>query len=273
MTKILLITFSLFAFLAVNAQINYTNYEETWLITMDAAEAIDLDNNGVIDFYVNNQEGKLGFYPVNFSGCMQSVSETAYNNIGTREVAILEEGNLVKMTNSNMFDYIDENPTAIYDDTQGYAEGWSNLTDQYIGFGILEGGFVYNGWMKVAIYEQAKAIYIKEIAFVKNVIDEGGIIVGDKGLTNVPSLDQVLSQVEIFPNPAVNDIQLKYNYQETDELNITIQNNAGQKINHLVGATGINTLNISLDDVSAGLYFVRFESQKGVHTEKLMVTK
>ncbi len=277
MKKILLFVSALLIFNSLSASINYTSYGDGWVIPMDANEAIDIDGNGTVDFYVNGITGELGFVPIFAVGCFSSPDETAYTSFGARELSLHQAGDLIQLNSTNFYDFIDDGRGSGYSVSGGFADGWADMEDVYIGFVVIvDGGDSQSGWMRIALDETNKTLIIKELAYGEpQPMDTGGISVGDTGSTAVNNLSQDFGKIMIAPNPANDFFQIDFDYLGKKELSIVIQNGVGQEVyrNASNFTLGKSTLNLSTSDWSTGVYFIRFETEDGVRVEKLNVAK
>lgn len=78
----------------------------------------------------------------------------------------------------------------------------------------------------------------------------------------------------IFPNPAKHSTHITCQLEQSEYAQITLLNNLGQLISVLHQGeipTQNYQINLPLHDLSRGIYFVKFESDQGMSTEKLMV--
>ena len=278
MKKMLLLFSSLLILTAASAAIHHTSYGDGWVIPMGANEAIDVDNNGTTDFYVNGIAGELGFVPIFSVGCFSSPSASAYTSFGARELSRHQAGDLIQLSFSNMFDFIDDDRGSGYSRTGGFADGWADQEDTYIGFVVLvnNGSDSKNGWMRVALDETNETLIIKEMAYEDpQPIDTGGITVGETGTTAVNNLSSDFGKVVIAPNPAQDFFQMEFDYLGKEDLSIVIQNGVGQEVYRSVAnfPLGKSSVNVSTADWATGIYFIRFETTEGVRVEKLNVAK
>lgn len=277
MKKTLLFVSALLILNSLNAAITYTSYGDGWVIPMDANEPIDIDGNGTEDFYVNGIAGELGFVPIFAVGCFSSPSETAYTSFGARELSRHQAGDLIQLNSTNFYDFIDDDRGSGYSVSGGFADGWADLEDVYIGFVVIvDGGDSQSGWMRIAIDETNQTLIIKEMAYEDaQPIDTGGILVGDTGTTAVNNLSQDFGKVVVAPNPANDFVQIDFDYQGKEELSIVIQNGVGQEVYRSAAnfPNGKSTINLSTQDWTTGIYFIRFETEDGVRVEKLNVAK
>ncbi len=257
----------------LSAQIEYIDYGvEGWVIPMNANVPLDVNNDGTVDFYLNEKEGELGITPIIHNGCVLGTG--SYTSFGTWEIKLMNEGDIVQLLVSDNEFYIEDEPTSIFttNEANGLADGWVDQEDHYIGIAILGSGFK-DGWMKLSIDVEAETLTIKEIA-VKDAFS-GGIAVGqtEDATNSVNQLDDVLSNVSISPNPANDFIRLTYNYTGTKDLSVTILNNIGQEINRIALGNRSGNLELNTSNWAQGIYFIRFETADGPYTDKVSVIK
>jgi len=280
MKKVLLFSFLLLSIITLKAEITFTDYGDGWAIPMNTNEAIDINNDGFIDFNVNGLNDELGVTAIPLVGCFTSPSYDAYNNLGSRELSILQEGEMIQIDDFNMFDYIDDKGEGgtLFKPGIGLADGWTDMEDQYIGFAVFVNGdsfIAMNGWMKVAIDVSNQTFIIKSMAYGDPTeMGQGGIRAGQTQETvAIQTIDQ-LNELTISPNPATEFVQLTFDYTGGQNLSVIIQNTVGQEIYRNNTSTfGQTNLNIPTSNWTAGMYIIRFETQDGIRTEKLSITR
>ncbi|MEO1258211.1 MAG: T9SS type A sorting domain-containing protein [Bacteroidota bacterium] len=278
MKKTLLLLTAFFSFQFINAQITYTDYGgQGWVIPINSNTAVDVDNNGTTDFYVNGWTDELGFVPITIVGCFSSPGFSVYTEFGARVLTQHQPGEMVALTPNNEFDFIDDNRGSVYQTGLGYSQGWENDVDYYIGFVvILNGGNIRHGWMKVAFDDSNFTTIIKEMAYTEpTAYYTGSIEVGDRGTTSTGELSDVLKDITVSPNPASDFTQIEFNYSTNKKLDIRVFNTAGQYVQPVNNTlnVGVNQIRIPLDNLTTGHYLIRFENEDGFHTEQLFVNK
>lgn len=276
MKKGLLLSLAFLFISTLQAQIVYTNYGDTWKIPANANEGIDVDGNGSIDFHVNGYTDELGFVPILAIGCFTR-SASITNNLGSKDLKIHPEGDFIRIDQSNMIDYIDTGRGSIYSMTDGFADGWTDMEAQYIGFAVFVSNVstlnVLNGWVKVSVDKSTEMLIIHEIAYEESEgVGTGGINAGETGLsTGIQTIDG-LNAIKVMPNPASDFVQLAFDYTGNENLTITIQNSIGQEVYRNRNlASRESTFNIGVADWAPGVYLVRFETLRGIETKKLLV--
>jgi len=258
--------------LGFSQAINHVDYGESGLkISLNESFSMDIDNDGVTDFYINSWEDELGFTPIFGAGCFITEQFPNLTPWGSSILTTLSEGDVIEITPLNMYDYLDDGRGSAYRSGEGTTFQWSDSKENYIGFAVFQQGTgaVTNGWMKMKINESDETLVILEYAYHDYVPEIGmaNIVIGDRGIVNVQNLDDVLSNVSIAPNPAQDIFSINYNFQGDDNIQISIFDNVGKEV---LNTTGNNQSKLIFDASTwtNGTYFVNFKTDKGVHTER-----
>jgi len=82
-----------------------------------------------------------------------------------------------------------------------------------------------------------------------------------------------INNLTVYPNPASDKLNIKFNTTITDDLSITIHNITGQTVfkeslNNYIGSYH-NELNVN--DFAQGIYLIKIQSSKGTFTQKLVI--
>ena len=261
----------------LKADINYTDYGAGLVIPMGAEHAIDVDNDGTIDFYINKELRELGISPISAKGCLTSPGYDADTQWGARQFMLHPKGDLINLTNANMFDYIEEVRGAGYSASEGLAVGWADSEDVYLGFAVFSTDLlsVSNGWMRVNINVVDETFIIKDLAYTdKQSLGAEGIRAGDKGFTSaVEELDASILSVNIFPNPVDDLVNISYDYTAQNALTLGIYNVDGRLIQtEKLTEVLRNNIQLNTADWVSGIYYIRFNSDKGIKTKRLIVS-
>lgn len=112
-----------------------------------------------------------------------------------------------------------------------------------------------------------------EIVYVK-------VPVADLGACPVPTgvkeSNSVVSNLKLYPNPAISNTTIEVVLVENSKMDIAILNSVGQEVykTSLTGNAGNNKVDINLSNLSSGLYFyqVRMENSKAI-TKKFVIEK
>jgi len=285
MKKTLLLSFLSFTFFTLTAQteITYKSFGDGWVIPVNANIAVDVDENGIVDFYINQYEGELGFSPIFAVGCFSSPDEYAYTSFNSRELSIHEEGDLIQLNGDNLYDYIDDDRGSSFSTTGGLAEGWVDQKEVYLGFALIApvpngtGTGVRNGWLTASVNTATNELTIKEWAYNTELElnYEGGILAGDRGETSSVKKLESIEAVSINPNPANAKVQVNFDYSGDENLSVIIQNSVGKEVyrNDTALPFGNTSLNITTSDWANGIYFIRFETATAIRTERLSIAR
>ncbi len=115
-------------------------------------------------------------------------------------------------------------------------------------------GVSYGDWSQVI---NLKGYEVKLLAFDMSI------------LANNPWL----SDMQVYPNPAINSLNFKLNSQADAEANAYLLNTEGKivKAQDLDVIQGENTYQMSISDISSGVYFLHLKGAFGTHTKKIVI--
>jgi len=84
-------------------------------------------------------------------------------------------------------------------------------------------------------------LVIKELAYEETeLLGEGGIHTGYRGLVSANNLDYILNNIAIPPNPATTAVDLHFKYTSDDILQISILDNTGKQLLQLAANNSSN---------------------------------
>ena len=95
-----------------------------------------------------------------------------------------------------------------------------------------------------------------------NVLSELGV--GTADLTNV-------NQLEVFPNPVADQLNIRFNLSESAPLTLTVTNTVGQVVRTVTPANynaGEHLIGVNTSDLTSGLYLVTLRNSQGSLTVK-----
>ncbi len=132
--------------------------------------------------------------------------------------------------------------------------------------------------MLTADLDEASAVgysFIKYTVFnTANVSDSVQISIKYNAPAGVSELNNnALSSFEIFPNPATELTFLKVNSQKAMDAKVIVYNALGAIVSEqpVIISEGKNKLEISVNDLSSGVYFAQIRMENGAVTKKLVV--
>ncbi len=84
-----------------------------------------------------------------------------------------------------------------------------------------------------------------------------------------------LTGINVFPVPASNEVNIAYDLEAAKTLNVTIVNALGQTVKQLseVATLGSNQITVNTTDFANGVYFVNFESNGQISSQRFTVLK
>ncbi len=90
--------------------------------------------------------------------------------------------------------------------------------------------------------------------------------------SNIILLNNDNNHVNIYPNPAKNNVFIDYQLENTNEINIQILNELGQVVMNNNSSTNDKrgTLEIDVNHLASGVYFIKIESGNYTHFEKIL---
>lgn len=276
MKKTFTMCLALLCTFCMNAEITYNDYGDGWIIPMNANQPLDVDGDGLIDLYVNQHDDELGLSAVFAVGCISSPGSTDVHDYGAYKFLVFEEGDEIQLNSGNFYDYIDDGRGSAYHNSEGYAEGFATDKDVYLGFALMKGSQLQNGWMRVEIDADSETLIIKGIAYGELVFQgDPGILAGDTGLSTVGinDLSTDISGLSVSPNPAQEYFNISFEYNASQALDVNVYNVVGQLIENVSIARdqGSYNLTVNTSDWDSGVYYLRLQSNVGVRTKKIFV--
>ena len=86
----------------------------------------------------------------------------------------------------------------------------------------------------------------------------------------------VINDLQVWPNPASNQLRLNLDLIQSGRFSIQLVNLAGQQLQTIAAQelqTGQHNFEMDLTMVPAGMYFLQVTSSAGTSSEKVMVVK
>ena len=183
---------------------------------------------------------------------------------------------MIEIGDKNSFEYIEDVTTA-YDAINGTYSGIQDKEDFYIGIALMSDNYDFtarNGWIKLQLDIDNHTLTIKEWGYINDYFwNQGGILAGETGnLTSVADpLD--IQDVVTSPNPASDQVNIRYNFTKNEQLSLSAYSSIGQLIFTRDLPGGTQDVRINTQDWPAGNYMLNFNSESGVKTEQLIISK
>ncbi len=91
----------------------------------------------------------------------------------------------------------------------------------------------------------------------------------------VHEIENPLTALGVYPNPAKDETNIRFNLSKSQNLNVEIYDINGRLMNRFVKSLndGVHQLTLNTSNYANGLYFVKMTSEVGMSTTKLVVSK
>ena len=127
-----------------------------------------------------------------------------------------------------------------------------------------------------ASYDENEIAVIGFVSYSNPVIGEREILNADHQQLNLVSLEEVslLGSFTMSPNPTDGEFTIELDLRQEVSADIVIYNTSGQEVNKIASgnyAAGSQTIQGSVGDLPAGLYYVTIHSENHSLTQKLVV--
>jgi hypothetical protein len=99
---------------------------------------------------------------------------------------------------------------------------------------------------------------------------------GNTGIAQEPGQEIGIGTISLAPNPSRGNARFSYTVHNVGNVRISVYDAAGRLVTNLVNETkapGEYTLNIDNQNLTAGIYFVRIETQENVATQTMTVLR
>lgn len=220
----------------------------------EGSYGIDFNNDGTAEFYIRD----AGFEVTHTNAMLMFAWSENGNNIWTNgtldaggwdDVKPLTAGTSIG-SNGNWEAQGDAYLVNYYDETLFPSDA-----DSYIGFRIKINGNTHYGWAKVHVSGTVSTgLQIQWLQCAYESTPNTPIVAGSTG-TGIR--DNELPMVTAYPNPVVNEVTITASVENAASVNIYDMN--GRLVNTPV-FTDTDQIRINFEDCTAGIYFVRFNS-------------
>ncbi len=144
----------------------------------------------------------------------------------------------------------------------------------------------YNNWLPLSTEWKTENVNLSAFAGQSNVLvkftitnDRGNCLYLDNvniaNLLGVAVDNETFNTLELFPNPAQSETNLRINSKTNDNGSFRIMNSIGQIVvtKEVELKEGYNTVNLDLNDLSSGYYTIIWDHKQGSVTKKLIISK
>ncbi len=244
--------FILMLVLCCTATLSYASIVTGTLGTFEGSYGIDFNNDGTAEFYIRD----AGFDVTHTNAMLMFSWSENGNNIWTNGTLATSGWDDVKPLAAG---------TSIGSNGNWQAQGDAYLVnyndetlfpsdaDSYIGFRIKINGNTHYGWAKVHVSGSiSTGLQIQWLQCAYETSLNTPITAGSTG-TGIRENEQ--PQVQMYPNPVVNELTIVASVQDADSVAVYDMN--GRLVNAPV-VVDDDQIRIDMHDCTAGIYFVRF---------------
>jgi len=110
-------------------------------------------------------------------------------------------------------------------------------------------------------------------------VDDANVYIDDVSLTtpcNNKEETNLVPDIQLYPNPATNIINVKYELSQNTSANIAVFDAFGKLVkntNDVELLAGEQTLNMDVSDLAAGMYFYTLQASEWKATKKFIIVK
>jgi hypothetical protein len=249
-----------------NSQVVYTDVVPDATVNTGGMYNLDLDNNGMADFQFQDTHGTYlyGTFPITYDvGVLAPMAGNAIDTIGDGAVA----HNLNDAINGSLM-WVDD-VAASYQllgiNALGGAYTAGNFigqTDKYVALRFKIGANDHYGWARIDMNSGGTMITVKDYAYdaTPNAMIPAGAMV-----TGIIESAELANQVFIFAADKAINVNMTKNVSGV----ISVTNTLGQEISN-VAITDAHT-KISMENSSAGIYFVTVTQESSKVTKKVVI--
>jgi hypothetical protein len=242
------------------ASIVYTDCGPSGLVVnMGDNLALDINTDGVTDFYLNSVAGELSIAPIFGYGCYSANA----NSVITAK--LYTEGEEVNSTGY----YEESERTRMYTAAGGVEAPYTNNEEFLIGYMVFN-TYQY-GWLRARFDYNIGQLIIIEYAYQSN---QGHIDAGDRGNVGVNDVSPILAFV-MGPNPATDAVTINYELFENAAATLAVFDMSGRAVMNakLNASVGMQQEVLDVSNLKPGQYILRFESGEMIRQENFILTR
>lgn len=244
----------------VEANVYYQNFGNGLVFDQGVNMPIDINNDQVVDFYVNPVMGELGFQPIFAVGCY-ATDMTEVTPGGSYSMTTYNDGEVIDYN-----EYFEESRPSSIAANGGPVAGWNDNEARYVGFMIFNTGSF--GWMRIKMDAASNQLIVLEWAYRSDIQE---ITAGDRGANSI--VETELSDLSVYPNPATENVNISLSSKS--HVDVRIYNNLGQEVHAEIipASSAVRIQNINVSDWARGQYIIRLQNSEAIVTRKLNITR
>jgi Secretion system C-terminal sorting domain len=246
---------------AANAQVMYTNVSPDATVATGATYSLDLDNNSVVDFVLQVDNGSYGAYVYDYALVVPqaagNVNDTATTGM-TRAHVINDPINSSLLWDSASYGLLALNLTAPFPFATG---NFLPATDKYIGCKFMIGTNTHYGWVRIDLNATSTLLTVKDYGY--DATPNTQVLCGAMPGAIHENLEATTA---IFASE--NAINVKLGGAVDGFVTVT------DVLGHVVAKTNITNefMTIDINNANSGIYFTTVSTVDGnTFTKKLFV--
>lgn len=247
----------------VEGQVIYHDFDPDILIVAEDTFALDLNNDGIVDFnlhtFVNAGAFTKAEVYVNSTQTNNAV-DASIGPLGYYYPRVLSNGDPIGQSNS----WIAPIPyaTFVIAYTTGNVYGnWSGTDNGYMAMRFAAGSNIHYGWLRMDVSVDGSTITVKDYAY--QATPDEGLNAGEQsvGIGSIPSK----LAVSVFEFDRQLTIDLPQTYTKPV---VTIMNSLGQKVfQNSIDNAGLTQLDVSF--LAIGNYLVAISAAEGIFSKMI----
>jgi len=225
---------------------------------------------------VNCFGGSTGSAVANVNGGTPPYTYAWSSGQNTQNVSGLSAGNVsVTITDANG---CTTTSTAVISEPAQLVVDAQSVTNSGQATAVVTGGTAPYSyfWNTTPAQLTQTAIGLASGTYTVQVTDANGCTATDTvNVVNVGVVEYTFGEnIELYPNPASNNVTVEYLFSTSVDLNTVIYNSVGQVVyNETEYNTTSNTITIDVADLSDGVYYVVFSDGNYTETKRLVIQK
>ncbi|MDP4266127.1 MAG: T9SS type A sorting domain-containing protein, partial [Bacteroidota bacterium] len=126
-------------------------------------------------------------------------------------------------------------------------------------------------WTVPDVVSNRCRVKISDINSTAFAVSDSAFTIGSTGINEILTDD---TYYKIFPIPATNNIQIEYYSKDRKQVVLELLDYTGRNLykqNIILERNAINSIDVK--DISNGIYFLRIDDEKDVHTKKIIISR
>jgi hypothetical protein len=135
------------------------------------------------------------------------------------------------------------------------------------------------GFSRMAFYNDSLIVGGSKFAFngdtmnyIAKYIDDYTVSQGCEQVIGINETEQPKEYLNVYPNPATRQLTIEFSLTDNKNASIALKNVLGQTVKKIdqTFLIGINQVEIDINELPKGLYFVQLQTEKGLYSQKIV---